>query len=147
VPHVVISYGKDDGAQKTILPQLCRHLKGLQEDGVLTFFADFALEPGDDWEKRLVEGFDKGQAAVGRFGPAFQSSKFIREVELPLLQRRQKAKKILLYLLPLVDFNYKSIPGFKEIQFAVEPSKPLKALTPGRRDTIFKNVLGHIIQN
>ena len=144
VPHIVISYATRERGQKRILNQLCLHCEGMQRDGVLTYFSGKDLEPGVEWEKRIVKEFGKAQAAILLVGPAFQASEFIRDVELPLLQRRHSQRKTLLCPLPVVNFNYQSIPGLKDVQFPLTPDRPLSVISPGDRDTLFATILRHL---
>jgi len=100
---------------------------------------DKYINVGEKWQEQILSACDKADIGLLLISPAFLSSKFITEKELPVFIGN-KAKPMLPLMLAKVDFEHHDLKGLEEYQiFRLEDAnfKEPRAygdLKPKRRD-------------
>jgi hypothetical protein len=154
-PRIFICYARVDNESpdpsKCWLDRLLRQLSPLERQGLLKIWSDEDTKLGTDWDQTIKETLNQALAAVLLVSQDFLGSKYINEVELPLLLKRHKEQGIV--LLPVVlrrsdldaPFFYTDEAGQQQT-FALSrlqaPNwgyKPLNAMTEAEQDeTLYK---------
>ena len=101
-PHasklVFISYAHADNSgddpRTRWLDRLLQHLKPRVRHDQIGVWSDPNIVPGDDWQASIRTRLDGACAAVLLVSPAFLSSNYIREHELPVLLQHAKEKGV-----------------------------------------------------
>jgi hypothetical protein len=125
---VFVSYSHADEKFKK---QLETHLKALRYAGVLTFWSDTQIRPGETWFAEIKAAMDKATLAVLLVTKDFLASDFIHENELkPILARHAAGElKLLWVLVRACNWNESEI---EPLQAAYPPTKPLAEMKAER---------------
>jgi hypothetical protein len=113
---IFISYSREDA---TWLRMVRKFLDVLEKEGVISFWDDSAIKPGEPWEESIRKALDCACAAVLLVSQDFLASKFITAYELPriLSDARREGKKI--FWIPVrastVFDSYPEIAGFQAL--------------------------------
>jgi hypothetical protein len=93
---VFVCYAQDDAAT---LKQLRVHLASLERDGLIKFWADTEVRPGEDWRARMDAALAGAHSAVLLISAGFLASPAVVDQQLPYLLARHAAGQ--LKLLPV----------------------------------------------
>jgi serine/threonine protein kinase len=110
--------------------------KFLQTDRLkdsVRIFSDAAIEPGDEWQKTILECLRQATAALVLVSQDFMISPFIQQVELRELLAGFIRDGLRLYLVPVRSTNYQGT-YLERFQWARPPDKPLSLLTPEQQE-------------
>jgi hypothetical protein len=88
---IFISYSHKDAKA---LEQLQRFIQPLERDGLLEYWADTDLEPGDAWQSDIETALASATVAVLLISQDFLTSKFIYHDELPRILTREAAGEL-----------------------------------------------------
>ena len=88
---VFISYSHKDEPWKN---QLATHLKSLEIEGFYQAWDDTLITPGSDWRMEIETALNRARVAVMLISADYLASRFINEVEVPLLLKRRRGEKI-----------------------------------------------------
>lgn len=111
---------KTPGDKKSLIPWLAA---ALERDDVV-FWHDERIDGGDPYTEKIEKAIDQADIAVLLVSEDFLSSKFIRETELPRIQRREKAGKMQFVPILLEKCFWEDDPFLKKRHFLPGP-KPL----------------------
>jgi len=145
-PTVFISYSHQD---KEWLDKLRVFLTVLEQQGLIKFWEDGQLIPGEPWEKQIREVLDASKAGLLLVSQHFLISKFVKEVELPkLLEGAAKAGKKI-YWLPLspstVFSSHKEITAYQSL--LEDPKVSLEELDAVKQKKAFVDVTEKLMQH
>ena len=125
-----VSYSHKDKKQ---LEEFRKYMLTLQEQGRIQFWDDGEIEAGADWEADLLSALHSAQAAVLLVSQDFLFSEYIRTKELPALQERFDAKRVVVYWIPLEHSTYEDF-WFGRLQaLCCDPKTPLSTLRKSQR--------------
>lgn len=97
-PSIFISYSHLD---QEWLDRLLKQLSILRREGILEFWSDKELSPGDRWRAEIEQAIDKATLAILLVSANFLDSSFIMEKELPALLKKLEGGK-LRKIMPLI---------------------------------------------
>lgn len=86
-PSIFISYSHLD---QEWLDRLLKQLSILRREGILEFWSDKELSPGDRWRAEIEQAIEKATLAILLVSANFLDSSFIMEKELPALLEKLK---------------------------------------------------------
>lgn len=92
---VFISYAHGDGARW--MQDLQEQLQGLPDPDALDVWSDERIKTGDSWRSEIETAIGQAKCAVLVFTPKFLTSKFIKDVELPMLIQRHQSDGLKLF--------------------------------------------------
>lgn len=88
---IFIAYSKDDQED---LERLRKHLRPLERDGRIEWWADTKLEAGDRWRDEIDEALASANAAILLISSSFLATDFVVERELPALLAKEQANAL-----------------------------------------------------
>jgi hypothetical protein len=127
---VFISYSHKD---KSWLKLLKDHLEPYQRHSKLSVWDDSSIKPGEKWREEIRRAIATAKVAVLLVSPSFLASDFIAEHELPPLLNAAGKKGMTILWIPVSSSSY-SETEIGEYQAACDPAKPLRGLSPAKRD-------------
>ena len=115
-PTIFVSYSHKD---QDWLEKLKTFLTALEQRGLIRFWDDSQLVPGNPWEQQIKDMLDASKAGLLLVSQNFLISQFVTDVELPkLLQSANQAGKQIFWL-PLspstVFLTHKEITAFQSL--------------------------------
>jgi len=123
---IFISYSHADTEQES---ELCKFLQPLERKGLIEFWDDRKIKPGEDWKQEIDQALAATRTAVLLVTQDFLNSKFITEQELPYLLAKHKNKEITLLPVFLDVSNVELVqPELADIQGYGSPTEALSEL-------------------
>lgn len=126
-PTIFVSYSHKD---QVWLSKLKVFLTVLEQRGLLRFWDDSQLVPGNPWEQQIRDVLDASKAGLLLVSQDFLGSQFVKDVELSKLLHaaKQAGKQIFwVHLRPSTVFtSHKEITEFQSL--LSDPKTPLAAL-------------------
>src|SRR5262249_19993821 len=129
-PTLFICYSHTDQKYRE---QFSKFLQTDRLKQAVTIFSDAAIEPGDEWQKTILEQLQKATAALVLVSQDFMISPFIQQVELRDLLASYIRGGLRLFLVPVRSTNYQGT-YLEQFQWARPPDKPLSLLTPEQQE-------------
>ncbi|GHO96608.1 hypothetical protein KSF_066560 [Reticulibacter mediterranei] len=131
-----ISYSRSDAKY---LSELHAHLKFHTRNGMINFWDDTMIKPGERWSEKITHGLQSAKVAVFLVSAEFLASDFIATRELPplLTAAAQEGVVILSVILSPSAFKYSPLAQFQTVNV---PSNPLSAMTKGQRQAVWVSV-------
>ena len=135
---IFISYSHADTEQEA---ELLKFLQPLERKGLIQYWDDMKIKPGDDWKQEIDQALAATRTAVLLVTQDFLNSKFITEQELPYLLTKHQNKEVT--LLPV--FLDVSNVGLAQSELAAiqgygSPTQPLSKLKRQQRLEKFKEL-------
>ena len=137
---VFISYSHEDSNWLFKLKQM---LAPLEHTGKLDLWDDTRIRPGVEWKPAIENALKTATVAVLLVSPAFLSSEFIHNEELPVLLNAARERGLLILWVPLSSCLYKLTPIAK-YQAAYDPSTPLDGLSDSEQRKALLTIAEHI---
>lgn len=153
--RVFVSYSHADSKA---LKLLFRYLEPHRRQGELTLWADTKIGFGEGWREEIDRAMREAELAVLLISQDFLASKFIAEVEVPLLLRRHEAGEV--KILPVfwststvgqVEFGFETAKGewtsarLSALQGFNSPDSTLDLLPLPRRKKAFAQLVEKIL--
>lgn len=135
-PFVFLSYCQKD---HTYRDELVEEVLGpCKQAGLLDFWYDQALEPGDAHETVIMENLGRADVVICLVSPRFVGSWFIQTHELPAILAAHKAgtKRVIWLLLRPLDLGL--VKDLAAIQAGQNPSSPLSGLDEHGRGLVYQ---------
>jgi len=126
---VFVSYSHADRAW---LERLQIHLTPYLRGEKLELWDDTKIGSGAEWAAEIRAAMARARVAVLLVSPEFLASKYIAEVELPLIFKRVENDLTVLWV-PIRPSAYDATP-LRNIQATHDPSKPLSTLSKAKQD-------------
>lgn len=89
--RLFLSYSHKDIGMRDVFQE---NLALLEEDGLLEWWFDGKIVPGDDWDKEIRNQLEKADIIVFMVSTPFLASKYIRGVEIKRALERRKANEV-----------------------------------------------------
>lgn len=131
--RIFISYSHKD---KKWLEYLQVHLSPLK----LNIWDDTQLLPGSYWEEEIKKAVKAAKVAILLVSPEFLASNFITTNELPPLLRAAEEEGAIIIPVIISHSLYEQTPELAQFKPANNPSKPLRDLTPSKRDKVLRDL-------
>jgi hypothetical protein len=135
--RVFVSYAHEDARW---LERLQVHLRPLERDGRVDFWADTRIAPGDDWRLEIRSAISQATVAVLLISADYLASDFIATDELP--RTLEAAQRDGLLVLPVIvnASQFASMPELSRFQAVNPPDRPLAGMRPHERDEVLNKV-------
>jgi hypothetical protein len=140
---VFISYSQQDTKW---LRRLQVHLRDLERRGLVEFWDDTKIRPGNEWRKEVDAALDSAAVAVLLISADFLASDFIAENVLPPLLSAAKRKGVTILPLILSPCLWEIIDDLAKFQSVNPPSKPLISLAKGEQEEYLVKLSKAILQ-
>lgn len=127
---VFISYSRED---KKWRDELKKHLAQPGRSDSSKLWDDTRIAPGEDWEKGIEAALARCKVAVLLVSADYLASEFIAHKELPLLLDAARYEGVRLLWVPISECLVEKTE-IARLQAVLDPSKPLKTLSPAQRD-------------
>ena len=124
---VFISYSHKDEAWKE---QLATHLKALEIEGFYQSWDDGKIEPGSDWRMEIETALNEARVVVMLISADYLASKFITEVEVPLILKRRREGGVTVLPVLVRPCTWEKIQWLSAIQFMHWGGKALSEIQP-----------------
>lgn len=123
---VFISYSHED---REWLEKLKKWLKPLEQGGLLDFWDDGKIEPGDDWRQEIEEALGSAKLAVLLVSQNFLTSEFIPSNELAPILEKAASEGVSVLWIAVSESTYEDTP-IERFQAVNDPGMPLDTLEP-----------------
>jgi len=108
--NVFISYSHNE-EDKSLLDKLVKHLASLrQPEPLIHIWDDSHIRPGDPWDDEIKENLQCAHIVLLLISPDFNSSRYIREVEMTEAFARHQRKECRIVPILLRPCNFKGMP-------------------------------------
>jgi TIR domain len=118
-PQVFISYARQDAEA---MEQLCSHLGA---SDAFEVWVDRELKGGDDWERKIHEAITRARLAILLVTSRFLNSKFIKNVEVPLIQQRSVSDGLIVFPIIARPCHWKGNRWLTQINVRPEGGVPI----------------------
>jgi formylglycine-generating enzyme required for sulfatase activity/tetratricopeptide (TPR) repeat protein len=108
--EVFFSYSRED---RPLRDQLEKHLSSLKRQGVIRTWHDRQIAPGAEWEQEIGNQLKTADIILLLVSPAFVSSKYCNEIELPEAIARHDAGEAC-----VVPILLRPVAGWQDLPFA-----------------------------
>jgi hypothetical protein len=141
--NLFISYSRADLVDVDWLARLRMYLTPFNRDGTISVWDDSQIAAGTQWRTEIDAALARTSVAVLLVGPGFLASKFIFEVELPVLLRSALARGVALF--PLIV----GYCGYRESELALyqaynSPDAPLESMSRAEQNKILSALASDI---
>lgn len=136
---IFISYSHED---EEWLLEMKKYLTVLEQQGVIRFWDDGQIKPGDDWRDEIQDALDSAKAAILLVSQDFLVSDFITRFELPeLLAAAEKAGKKIFWVPVSSSTVFDSHPSITKFQSLVkDPQTSLEELEEAQRKKVLVQI-------
>lgn len=120
--HIFVSYSHDDAgwfADDKLMPRL---IKSLEVIGAEVWYDHRRLGGGDPWKQEIVDAIKKAHIAVLLVSRNFLNSDFIREIEMPRVERRFDMGELIVVPILVGHCNWQNVRLLNRPQMV--PGKP-----------------------
>ena len=133
--QVFISYVHEDEALKDQLATIMKAMPRL-----VVAERPSSNQDGEELRTLLRKTIERSQSAICLVSNHYLSSKFISDVELPLLLELQEKSALSLHWVPLTRCDVSVQPFFKHTQPLIPAEKPLASHASADRDALFTEI-------
>lgn len=141
--QVFISYSHTD---KAALERLQVFFRPLVRTGRLKLWDDTGINAGDAWEAEINAAIARTKVALLLVSPAFLSSDFIMDRELPALLEAAQQGHIRLLWIPLSVSMY-GLTDIAKLQAVFNPERPLSEMQEVERDRALAKVADEVLKH
>ncbi|WP_339717890.1 TIR domain-containing protein, partial [Cyclobacterium amurskyense] len=139
-PVIFVSYSHKD--QENLI-EVKKFINNINTNFKFDIWDDTKIQTGDLWKEKIEKAICEAHIAVLLLSIDFLDSKFIKDVELPLLLEKSKNNDIVIFCVLIgyctIDFN----PFFNKLQI-FNKNSPLRDLTRGEREKKLTKLAGEI---
>lgn len=134
-PSVFVSYSHKDTA---VFVRLQVHLEGLvHSDADIDIWTDERIAPSDDWRAEISAALDDADFLVLLVSADFLASKFVKDEELPLLEKASERGLKVFWLKAQPGFVPRKITRFQ----ALHKSPPLGKMSEGDMESALEQAI------
>ena len=134
--HAFISYSHKD---KRYLQELHNHLVPYVRSEMIDVWDDTLIQPGTKWQEEIEKALQSAKVAVLLVSSDFLASKFISNIELPLLLAANKQEGVIILPVIVRPCIFTNI-DLTQIQSVNTPDKSLSKMKPSKRDEMWIKV-------
>jgi tetratricopeptide (TPR) repeat protein len=139
--RVFISYSHAD---RKLKDQLLEHLTVAERFRGVHIWTDDQISPGANWREELDKAMGATDVALLLVSASFLASKFINDVEIPGLLKRQSEVGLVVIPILLKTCDWASHPAIGPFQALPKGSTPITRYTGDKRQQAFKEVASSI---
>ncbi len=139
--NIFISYSHRDEAWKDLL---VKHLKVLENQGLVARWDDRQIRPGEDWAQQIEQAAAQARMAILLISDDFLASKFIMQREVPYFLQRRQQGNLIVFPIIITDCFWDIIDWLKVIQVRPKDGKPLAEFEEAQRDKVIKEMVREI---
>lgn len=143
-PVIFISYSHKDRAE---LDYVKAHLGSIVGLGTVTAWDDNALQIGDDWKGDINSAIDACRVFILLVTCHSLGSKFIREVEVPRVSPRWRAKQVSFCPILVKPCHLDGYPWLDAVNRRPKDGKALSELPEASRDREMAEIVGDIVKS
>lgn len=142
--QVFISYNRKD---KKWLEKLQVYLKPLERQGIIQYWDDTRIQPGQKWRDEIKNALNSAKIAIFLVSSDFFASDFITRKEIPpLLQAADEEGALILSVILNPCETAFSLSELEPYQTVNPPSDPLSSMNKHDQDRVFDRVAQEIIE-
>lgn len=136
---IFISYSHKD---ESWLVEMKKYFTVLEQQGLISFWDDSKIQPGDAWKKEIEEALSSADAALLLVSQDFLVSEFITEHELPkLLSNAAEAGKKIFWIPLCPSTVFDTNPAITQFQSLVKnPKTSLEELEEAQRKKVLVEI-------
>jgi hypothetical protein len=139
--NIFISYSHRDETWKDLL---VKHLKVLENQGLVASWDDRQIRAGDDWAQQIEQAAAQARLAILLISDDFLASKFIMQQEVPYFLQRRNQGDLIVFPIIITDCFWDIIDWLKVIQVRPKDGKPLAEFEEAQRDKVIKEMVREI---
>jgi len=136
-----ISYSRQD---RVLKDKFRHHLKSIEGKFSLSVFDDGVILPGEEWEKRIWEEFNKSNIIFFLISSYFINSDFCLNLEFKKAIEKHRQGKAIVIPIILSPCGWKNIPCLDKIQVLPDNGHPVRSKKFESQDMAFSNVINGI---
>ena len=131
--NIFVSYSHFD---KEYIPAVQSAFAGLAATNQIAYWDDTYIEPGGEWEQKIMAALETASVAVMLISPSFFKSAYINHIEAPKITDRYKRGK--LNIIPvLIEGDLPQKGFFSRLQF-VNANTPLSSASSIQQASVMK---------
>jgi hypothetical protein len=138
---VFISYSHKDARW---LDSVREQLAVLEREGLIDVFEDTRIGAGEEWYPRLNDEMLEARLSLLLISPAFLTSTFIREEEVPRLFGQHEVDGMAIYPLLIRDCPWQQVSWLTRWQMRPTDARPVASLRGAARDKCLADVAREI---
>jgi hypothetical protein len=138
---VFISYSHKDARW---LDSVREQLAVLEREGLIDVFEDTRIGAGEEWYPRLNDEMLEARLSLLLISPAFLTSTFIREEEVPRLFGQHEVDGMAIYPLLIRDCPWQEVSWLTRWQMRPTDARPVASLRGAARDKCLADVAREI---
>ncbi|ETR65738.1 MAG: hypothetical protein OMM_13789, partial [Candidatus Magnetoglobus multicellularis str. Araruama] len=119
---IFISYSHKDESWKKLI---VKHLNVLNLNCDIEVWDDRRIVAGSKWKNEILDAINKAAIAILLISADFLTSKFINDVEVPIILKREEEGLIRIVPILIRDCSYENIEWLSNIQMRPKDAKPL----------------------
>ena len=131
-PKLFLSHSHADLAWKDII---LKHLSPWN----MEIWSDSKIEAGTEWMRELEIRLNSCSAVLALISPPYLSSKFIVQVELPMILKRVDGDDLRILCVHVAASSFEAT-RLRRYQSLNDPARPLNSLAPGQIDLELKRI-------
>jgi serine/threonine protein kinase len=137
MPRVFISYSHRDTRWRERLEV---HLKPIVDSGLIISWNDRLIDPGNKWREEIQLAIEAAKIAILLVSADFLASDFIRRNELPPLLKAAESRGCRILPIIVRPCRFLKTPELSQFQAFNSPERPLSAMNPNERESLFSRV-------
>jgi nucleoside 2-deoxyribosyltransferase len=137
VNNVFISYSHRD---KEFLRRLIVHLRPLEKERLIDYWADTKLKAGDSWRAKIEEALRRARVAILLISADFLASDFIVDNELPPLLAKAESQGTRIIPVIIKPCRFTRDKNLSRFQAINDPSSPLINLPEGEQEDVYNRI-------
>lgn len=135
---VFLSYSHKDSEWAE---RLMAHLNTAESQGLVQYWSDKLLCPGDEWQKKVKEEIEKSKVFVILLSPEYLASQFSSDVEFPLIKEASDDGALIIPVL-IKPVSLSAYRGLQEYQFS--NNEALSELPPRQQERLIIDIAQRI---
>jgi TIR domain./Nucleoside 2-deoxyribosyltransferase. len=138
---VFISYSHAD---QEYLHRILVHLRPLERKGLIYFWSDKSIRPGDNWREEIKASLQNARIAVLLISADFLASEFIVANELPPLLFSAQEKGIRIMPVIIKPSRFMRDDNLSKFQAINDPNRPVITMNEAEREALYAQLAEHI---
>jgi hypothetical protein len=115
-------------------------LKAMERRGLVQWWSDDRIEPGQPWREEIRKAIDSAAVAILLLSEDFLASDFIYDFELPTILHAEKSRGLVVLPVILKPCTIETYPPLERLQAVNDPSEPLIDMKTGDQERLWRKV-------
>jgi TIR domain len=134
--RVFIIYARED---KVYLDNLAKHLKMLEKNNIINVWCDQFIDPGERWEKAIVDNLDNAEIILILVSPDYYMSEYIQKNEISQAYKRHQNEDAIIIPIFVRHCAWQEDEIISSLQGV--PENPLTEYDPNTQDKIYSKTI------